>query len=191
MEITWFLENWHSQAVLSFHFHVYCHFSHAWIFANLWTIARQAPLSMGFCRQEYWSGLPFPPPGDLPDPGIEPVSLISPALAGTVLILEQQRFELCGSTHTRIFFFSGKYVVGPLYLWALNPWIPQTTNGKFHPWLVEFTGAESIDTEGQLWNLNVCGFLYTWEAVEPTPCGYREMRVFAVSTDFTREMALK
>ena len=89
------------------------------------------------------------------------------------------------------FFFSGKYVVGPLYLWALNPWIPQTTNGKFHPWLVEFTGAESIDTEGQLWNLNVCGFLYTWEAVEPTPCGYREMRVFAVSTDFTREMALK
>ena len=41
----------------------------------------QAPLSMEFSRQEYWSGLPFPPPGDLPDPGIEPVSLESPALA--------------------------------------------------------------------------------------------------------------
>ena len=39
-----------------------------------WTVARQAPLSMGFPRQEYWSGLPFPPPGDLPDPGIEPES---------------------------------------------------------------------------------------------------------------------
>jgi len=39
---------------------------------NLWTMARQAPLSVGFPRQEYWSGLPFPPPGDLPDPGIEP-----------------------------------------------------------------------------------------------------------------------
>ena len=45
-------------------------------------LARQAPLSMGFFRQEYWSGLPCPPPGDLPDPGIEPASLMSPALAG-------------------------------------------------------------------------------------------------------------
>ena len=44
-----------------------------------WTVTRQAPLSMGFPRHEYWSGLPFPPPGDLSDPGIEPVS---PALAG-------------------------------------------------------------------------------------------------------------
>ena len=46
------------------------------------TIAHQAPLPMGFSRQEYWSGLPCPPPGDLPDPGITPVSLRSPALAG-------------------------------------------------------------------------------------------------------------
>ena len=52
------------------------------LFATLWTVAHQAPLSMKFSRQEYWSGLPFPPPGDLPDPGIEPASLISPALAG-------------------------------------------------------------------------------------------------------------
>ena len=47
-------------------------------FVTPWTIARQAPLSMEFS----WSGLPFPPPGDLPDPGIEPTSLVSPALAG-------------------------------------------------------------------------------------------------------------
>ena len=47
-----------------------------------WTVAHQAPLSMGFSRQKYWSGLPFPPPGDLLDPGIEPVSLVPPALAG-------------------------------------------------------------------------------------------------------------
>ena len=47
-----------------------------------WTIAHQFPLSMGFFRQEYWSGLPFPSPGDLPDPGIKPASLVSPALAG-------------------------------------------------------------------------------------------------------------
>ena len=48
--------------------------------ATLWTIAHQAPLSMGFSRQEYWSGCP--PPEDLPKPGIEPTSLTFPALAG-------------------------------------------------------------------------------------------------------------
>ena len=42
--------------------------------ANSWTVAQQAPLSMGFSRKEYWSGLPFPSPGDLPDPGIKPRS---------------------------------------------------------------------------------------------------------------------
>ena len=47
-----------------------------------WTVARQAPLSMGFSRQEHWRQLPCPPPGDLPDPGIEPVSLMFPALPG-------------------------------------------------------------------------------------------------------------
>ena len=47
-----------------------------------WTVAHQAPLSMGFPRQEYWSGLPLPPPRDLTDPGVEPASLVSPALAG-------------------------------------------------------------------------------------------------------------
>ena len=48
------------------------HFSHVWLFATLWTIAHQAPLRWGFSRQEQWSGLPCPPPGDLPNPGIEP-----------------------------------------------------------------------------------------------------------------------
>ena len=45
--------------------------SRVWLFATLWTVGHQAPLSMGFPRQEYWSGFPFPSPGDLPDPGIE------------------------------------------------------------------------------------------------------------------------
>ena len=48
---------------------------------SLWTVVPQAPLFMGFSRQEYWSGLSCPPPGDLPDPGIKPMSLISPAIA--------------------------------------------------------------------------------------------------------------
>ena len=56
--------------------------------ATPWTVALQALLSMGFPRQEYWSGLPFPSPGDLPDPGIEPVS---PALAGGLFTTEPPR----------------------------------------------------------------------------------------------------
>ena len=54
-------------------------------------IARQAPLSGRFPRQEYWSGLPFPPPGHLPDPGIKPASLVSPALAGGFFTTEPPR----------------------------------------------------------------------------------------------------
>ena len=56
--------------------------SHVRLFATPWTVAHQAPQSVGFPRQEYWSGLPCPDPPDLPDPGIKPMSLTSPALAG-------------------------------------------------------------------------------------------------------------
>ena len=59
-----------------------CALSHRRLFVILWTVAHQAPLSMGFPRQEYWSGLLFPSPRDLPDPGIKPVSPVSPTLAG-------------------------------------------------------------------------------------------------------------
>ena len=59
------------------------------LYAAPWAVAHQAPLSMGFSRQEYWSGLPGPPPGDLPNPGIEPGS---PALQADSLL-----FELLGS----------------------------------------------------------------------------------------------
>ena len=79
---------------------------HVWPFATSWTVARQAPLSMEFSRQKYWSGLPFPSPGDFPDPGIEPGS---PALqadslpsepVGKPLLLEQQCIvEIQWDTH--------------------------------------------------------------------------------------------
>ena len=59
--------------------------SHVRLFATPWTVAHQASPSMGFSRQEYWSGLPFPSPGDLPDPGIEPGS---PALEADTLTSE-------------------------------------------------------------------------------------------------------
>ena len=57
------------------------HFSHVRLFAVLWTVALQAPLSMGFSRQNYWSGVPCLPPGDLPQPWIKPATLLSPSLA--------------------------------------------------------------------------------------------------------------
>ena len=58
------------------------HFSRVQFFATQWTVIHQAPLSMGFSRREYWSGLSCPPPRDLPDLGIEPMSLTSSVLGG-------------------------------------------------------------------------------------------------------------
>ena len=78
-------EEWKSLMILVFWISWACvlsRFSHVQFFVTLWIIACQDSLSMGFSRQENWSGLPCPPPGDFPDPGIEPVTLSSPALAG-------------------------------------------------------------------------------------------------------------
>ena len=69
---------------------VLSHFSHVRLFATLWTLAHQVPLSMGFSRQEYWSGLPCLPPGHFPDPGIKPVSPAATALKSSSLPLSQQ-----------------------------------------------------------------------------------------------------
>ena len=80
-----------SRWAVLFNLHVACvcvcvcvvsRFSSFQLCATLWSVAHQASLPMGFCRREYWSGLPCPPPGDLPNPGIKPESLMSPALAG-------------------------------------------------------------------------------------------------------------
>ena len=75
-----------------------------------WTVARQAPLSMEFSRQEYWSGLPFPSPGDLPNPRIKPTSLKSPALTG-VFFTTSTPWE---SPHIEYYTVLYKY----LYMWS-------------------------------------------------------------------------
>ena len=67
--------------------YVLCCFSRVELFATLWTVDHLAPLFMGFCRQEYWSGLPCSPPGNLPHPGIEPMA---PALQIDSLLLGHQ-----------------------------------------------------------------------------------------------------
>ena len=70
------------------------HFSRAQLFVTPWTVAHQSPLSMGFSRQEYQSGLPYSPPGDLPDPGIESISPVSPALEGRFFTTEPPNFQI-------------------------------------------------------------------------------------------------
>ena len=65
-----------------------CVLNRVQLFATPWTVAHQAPLSMDFFRQEYWGGLPFAPPGDLPDSGTEHMSSVSPALQADSLMLE-------------------------------------------------------------------------------------------------------
>ena len=86
-------------------------------FVTPWTIAHQAPLSMGFPRQECWSGLPFPFPGDLPDPGIESVSPASPALAGGFFTTEPPGNPVCVCVYVCIyiyisFFFNKRKFLG-------------------------------------------------------------------------------
>ena len=72
-----------SSSLLQTYWHkvVHAHVLSLQLCPTLWTVARQAPLSREFSRQEYWNGLPCPTPGDLPDPGIKPASLMSSALA--------------------------------------------------------------------------------------------------------------
>ena len=65
-------------------------FGHVRLFVTPWTVAHQAPLSTGYSWQEYWSGLPFPSPGDLPDPGIDPVFPEAPALQADFLLLRKR-----------------------------------------------------------------------------------------------------
>ena len=66
------------------------HFSHVQLLVTLWTVAHQAPLYVGFSKQEYWSGLPCPAPGDLPNPGIDLEYHASPVLQSDSLLLSHQ-----------------------------------------------------------------------------------------------------
>ena len=78
-------------------------FSHVGFFATLWTAAHQDPLSVGFSRQKDWSGLPFPPPGDLPDPGIELESSAFPALQADSSPLSHQGSFTDNSDFSQVF----------------------------------------------------------------------------------------
>ena len=85
---------------------VLSYFGHVQLCVTLWTVACQSPLSMEFSRQEYWNGLPCPLPGDFPDPGTEPASLMSLALAGrffTTSTTWEAPSTCMYNTHVRVF----------------------------------------------------------------------------------------
>ena len=131
--------------------------SHVWLFVTPQTVACQLPLSMEFSRQEYWSGLPFPPPGNLPDPGIEIVSPVSPALQ--VDSLRQNHWGSLGSLHTlknhwgsqRIFKWHIQWCAGKavfqnksLSLWHLLISVVETlTVDYFKQWIALLHGSRS------------------------------------------------
>ena len=69
-------------------------FSHVQLYAMLWTVALQSLLSIGFSMQEYWSGLPFPSPGDLPNPGIKTSSPLAPFLQADSLLVRHQKSQI-------------------------------------------------------------------------------------------------
>ena len=87
------------------------HFSRVRLFATLQTVALQAPLSIGFSKQEYWSGLPCPSPGDLPDPGNKPVPLMSPSLAGGFFLISTT-WEAPSEVHMRFYYIHSVMLVG-------------------------------------------------------------------------------
>ena len=91
-------------------FESYLVLTRVWLFVTFWAVACQAPLSMGFFRREYWSGLPCPPPGDLPDPRVEPESPVSPVTAGGFFTCRAIRGALLMllfslGTTSRLFFY--------------------------------------------------------------------------------------
>ena len=110
-------------------------FNHVQLLVTPWTIAHQASLSMGFSKQEYWSELPCPTPGDLPDPGIKPMSLISPALAG--------RFFTSSTTLGAHFPLHAKIYLQKLYIFKQVP-----------HWLFPSFSAEAIINFNYIWQLN-------------------------------------
>ena len=144
----------------------------AHLFVTPWTAACQVPLSMGFSRQEHWSGLPWPPPGDLPDPGIEPTSLAYLALAGGFLTTEppgkpvayirgshwSQR-RLGSSSSGEILPSSGwrAGVLNKELTWSGTYMRPEWTGGHWTS-----RGCKGTDSNGELANSYVNVHVRTW-----------------------------
>ena len=152
-------------------------FSRVWLFATPWTVAHQAPLSMEFSRQEHWSGLPSPSPGDLPNPGIEPRSPSAPALQADSLPLShwvaaakslQSCLTLCNS-------IDGSPPGSP---------IPGILQARTLEWVAISFSDHWVSP------LNKSGYIYWGIAMGQVPCQLRVMRYISQSSIFLMEILL-
>ena len=114
------------------------HFSHVWFFATPWTVARQAPLSMGFSREGYWSGLPCPSPRDLFHPGTEPATPVSQALQADLLPSEPPGKSTCHYAFVQI---HRMYTIKSepqckLWIWVIRMYPWKFISGHRHSTLV-------------------------------------------------------
>ena len=140
-----------------------------WIFATLWTVAHQAPLSMEFSRQEYWSGLLFPSPGDLFNPGIKLAFLMSSALTGRFFITNTT-WEDYTHTHTHTFWTSSYN-----FMQSVEPGIRANTNMKATdcPTWKAGTSRYIIKPDGWLWeNTQRNSEEVLWEPRGGSPSGW-------------------
>ena len=127
--------------------------SHVQLFVTLWTVARQASPSMGFSRQEYWSRLPFPSPGDIPDPEIKPVS---PALAGRFFTTEPPEKHSCSCSWYYIFLLSLP-IIYSLCLWS-NLIAQVSSHGE----MTQIFISENLDLMSvPLTGLSCCMYLFS------------------------------
>ena len=145
------------------------HFSHVWPFVTPWTVARQGRLPVGFSSKEHWTGLPCPPPGDLPEPGIKPGSLTSPVLAGELFTTSTtwEALELGGLTDI----YLSRWVLGDLLDWffveTLLPIRVRGTHDRrvlrrgLHFWEVSLeVSSRAISLGGSTSQQQCCPWLY-------------------------------
>ena len=148
-------------------------FSHVRFFATPWTVACQAPLSMGFSRQKYWSGLSCPPPEDLPSPGVEPGS---PGLQAYVLNNFQSYHQISiqrGCLNLNLL----KEYMSPYHYFTISYTVISTASTIFSlSWLCQVLGA-------------ACGILVPWPGIEPRlgiavqKCFDNHYSVFAITEE--------
>ena len=133
---------------------VLSHFSFIWLFATPWNVAHQAPLFMGFSRQEYWNGVRFPIPGDLPNPGIQPASL---AIAGG-LFTTNTTWEVPPSPHI---FDKCLKTVFP-YLTTLYPPLNSMENGTISILFTVLSPANSTMPENRHSTVKLLKCMHGW-----------------------------
>ena len=146
-----------------------CMISHIWLFIP-WTVAHQAPLSMELSRQEYWSGLPFPSPGDFSDPGIEVMSLASPALAGGFLTTEPPG-KLTYTCNSSLFVYMFLYIY--MLPWWLSSKRSACSAGDVGP-AISGSGRSPGERNGNPLQYSCLGNSMDWGACQTTIHGVTE-----------------